>query len=57
VAREFLDHKEIRGGKGSRGRVICAATAKLSDEAFKMWRTAIRQNRIPSELGMPHPPV
>ena len=57
VAREFLvRQKNFAAAKEVAEKLFARRIAKLSDDAFKMWRPAIRQNRIPSELGMPHPP-
>src|SRR6187397_2973187 len=57
VAREFLDRqRDFAAAKEVAEKLFARRIAKLSDDAFKMWRTAIRQSRMPSELGMPHPP-
>ena len=57
VAREFLDRqKNFTAAKEVAEKLFARRIANLSDDAFKMWRTAIRQSRMPSELGTSHPP-
>jgi hypothetical protein len=49
LQRTFADAKEAAE------KLFAHRINELSDDAFKMWRTAIRQGRVPSEPGTSHP--
>ena len=56
AARELLVRQEsFAEAKEVAEKLFAHRISGLSDDAFKMWRTAIRQGRIPPEPGKPHP--
>ena len=57
AARELLVRQgNFADAKAAAEKLFAHRINELSDDAFKMWRTAIRQSRIPPEPGTPQPP-
>ena len=56
AARELLvRQRNFADAKETAEKLFAHRINELSDDAFKMWRTAIRQGRVPPEPGTSHP--